>query len=179
MTDSADRENDGWQSWNEGWDDFDRLFASDFEAMNRRLDRMFTDLAGKPGVRTYGYTMYRGPDGIPHVQEFGNSHGDQGLLVGSPAEKIREPLTDVSLDGDVVRATAEIPGIEKSDIQLDGSPTALTITVDTAHRQFCKTLPLPCAVDPDSAQAEYNNGILEVTLKAVHPAEAKKRIRIE
>jgi len=174
MTDAADREND-WEDWTA----FDRFFTSDFEAMNKRLDRMFAGLTAAPGVRTYGYTMYRGPDGVPHIQEFGNSHGDQGLLAGAPVEKLREPLTDVALDGGVVRATAEIPGVNKSDIQLDGSATALTITVDTPHRQFCKTLPLPCAVDPDSARAEYNNGILEVTLKAVHPAEAKKRIRIE
>lgn len=161
------------------WSDFDRFFADNFAQMNHRLDRMFDDFANTPGVRTYGYTMYQGPDGIPHVQEFGNSAGDQGLLAGSPAERIREPLTDVTQDGNQIRATAEIPGVNKSDIELDSSPTSLTITVDTPRHKFCKTLALPCDVDPDSAKAEYNNGILEVTMTALKPAEVKKRIKVQ
>jgi HSP20 family molecular chaperone IbpA len=34
-------------------------------------------------------------------------------------------------------------------------------------------------VDPDSAKAEYNNGILEVTLTPMEPPIPKKRINID
>ena len=61
MTDYSDAMNDMWT-------DFGRLFESDFASMNKRLNRMFEDLTNTPGVKTYGYTMYQGPDGIPHVQ---------------------------------------------------------------------------------------------------------------
>ena len=152
------------------WSDFDRFFADNFAQMNHRLE-----VVGEEAVKI----APDGPDGIPHVQEFGNSAGDQGLLAGSPAERIREPLTDVTQDGNQVRATAEIPGVNKSDIELDSSPTSLTITVDTPRHKFCKTLALPCDVDPDSAKAEYNNGILEVTMTALKPAEVKKRIKVQ
>lgn len=161
------------------WGDFDKFFMEDFREMNRRVDKMFNDLRESPGVRTYGYTMYQGPDGVPHVREFGNSRGDLGMLAGTPSVKMSEPLTDVTLDGNIVRATAEIPGVEKSDIILDGSPSSLTITVDTPKRKFSKTLALPCDVDISSAKAEYNNGILEVSFQTLKPADAKTRITVE
>lgn len=174
-----DRKNGIVDPFGDMWSDFDRFFATDFEEMNRRVDRMFSQLRDAPGVKTYGYTMYQGPDGVPHIQEFGNTRGDSGLLAGSPAETIAEPLTDVQQDGDVVRATAEIPGVAKEDIVLDGTPSSLTISVDTPRRKFSKTLAMPCDVDVSSAKAEYNNGILEVTMKALKPAETKTRISIQ
>lgn len=160
------------------WKDFGRLFESDFESMNRRLDRMFSDLRNTPGVKTYGYTMFQGPDGVPHVQEFGNTSANGSLLAGSPAEALAEPLTDVTQDGDVVRATAEIPGVRKEDVILEGTPSSLTISVDTPKRKFSKTLAMPCDVDVDSARATCNNGILEVTLRTAKPAEEKHRISV-
>ncbi len=156
------------------WDDFDRFFMSDFEAMNKRLSRMFADFMGTPGVKMYGYTMCRGPDGVPHVQEFGNTREGGALLT----DRASDPLTDVTLDGEVVRAVAEIPGVAKEDIVLDGTPTSLTITVDTEKRKFSKTLAMPCEVDVSSAKATYNNGILEVALDTVRPAENRTRIDI-
>jgi len=41
-----------------------------------------------------------------------------------------------------------------------------------------KEVALPCKVDPSSARAECNNGLLEVTLKAAGTAD-KVRIAIE
>ncbi len=168
--------NDGMDDF---WDGFDRLFASDFEAMNRRLNRMFEELQNTPGVKTYGYTMYQGPDGVPHYQEFGNTTGDRGVAGSTPFGMIAEPLTDVVEDNGVVRATAEIPGVDKKDIRLDGTPTSLTISVDTPKRKFSKTLSMPCDVDITSAKATYNNGILEVELKPIKPAEVSKHIEIQ
>ncbi len=161
------------------WNDFGRLFESGFNSMNKRLGRMFEDLANTPGMRTYGYTMYQGPDGIPHVQEFGNSSKEGGLAAAAPFGMIAEPLTDVVMDGDVVRATAEIPGVNKEDIVLDGTPSSLTISVNTERKKFSKTLAMPCDVDISSAKATYNNGILEVTVNPVKPAERKTRIPVE
>ena len=172
MTDYSDAMNDVWT-------DFGRLFESDFASMNKRLNRMFEDLTNTPGVKTYGYTMYQGPDGIPHVQEFGNTTKDGGLIASTPFGMIAEPLTDVVIDNNVVRATAEIPGVKKEDIVLDGTPSSLTISVNTDRRRFSKTLALPCDVDIGSAKATYNNGILEVTPNPIRPMEHKTKITVE
>lgn len=154
------------------WND---LFGG-FDSLNRRIEDMFSqmDMSG-PGVQTYGYTMYQGPDGVRHVKEFGNS-GSRLNALSSPDS--REPFTDVSEEDSVVRAVAEIPGVQKQDISLKCTGNMLSIRVDTPGRQFEKDLALPCEVDVDSAKAEYNNGLLEVTISKKAPSAEGKSISI-
>lgn len=155
------------------WND---LFGG-FESLNRRIEDMFSqmDLNG-PDVKTYGYTMYQGPDGVKHVKEFGNMGNHFGLPAASTG--IREPFTDVTEDNGVVRAVAEIPGVSKEDIELNCTGNVLSIKVNTPNRSFEKDLALPCEVDVDSAKAEYNNGLLEVTLNSKSPSKKGKNITI-
>lgn len=155
------------------WDD---LFGGRFDAMAKRMERMFSELERLDGatVRTYGYTMYRDSDGNNHVREFGNSAGNHGLL----SDTAREPLTDVCLENGTVRAIIEIPGVSKEDIMLEGTKSTLSVSVNTDSRKFAKTLALPCDVDLNSATAEYNNGILEITLATVDSPASKKKIDI-
>ena len=156
------------------WDD---LFGGSFDSMIKRMEKMFSDMENldDPNVKTYGYTMYQDPDGNRHVKEFGNSAGDHGI----ESSMVREPLTDVSLEDGVVRVIVEIPGVSKEDIILEGTKSTLSVNVDNGKRRFAKTLALPCDVDPDSASAEYNNGILEVTLTPVDSPTCKRRIDIQ
>ena len=79
----------------------------------------------------------------------------------------------------MVRAVAEIPGVAKEDISLRCTGNMLSIKVDTPGRKFEKDLALPCEVDVDSAKAEYNNGLLEVTLNKVSPTQEGRTITIE
>ncbi len=154
------------------WND---LFGG-FESLNRRIEDMFSqmDMTG-PDVKTYGYTMYQGPDGVRHVKEFGNS-GSRLNALGSG--DVREFFTDVTEEGSLVRAVAEIPGVAKEDISLKCTGNVLSIKVDSPNRKFEKDLALPCEVDVDSAKAEYNNGLLEVTLSKKATAEEGKTISI-
>jgi len=158
-------------------DIWNSLFGGSFESMTKRMEKMFSDLESLQGanVKTYGYTMFVDPDGNRHVKEFGNSTGDRSASM----DMIGGPLTDVCLEGGVVRAVVEIPGVSKEDIVLEGTKSTLSVSVDTAGRKFAETLALPCEVDPDSAKAEYNNGILEVTLTPVASSDSKKRISIK
>ncbi len=154
------------------WND---LFGG-FESLNRRIADMFSqmDVSG-PDVKTYGYTMYQGPDGVRHVREFGNSGSRFNAL--APGD-VREPFTDVTDDGDVVRAVAEIPGVAKEDIGLECTGNMLSIRVDSNGRRFEKDLALPCEVDTESARAEYNNGLLEVTFDKAAPSRKGRAISI-
>ena len=120
--------------------------------------------------------MYQGPDGVRHVKEFGNS-GSRLNALGSGAD--RDFFTDVTEEDSVVRAVAEIPGVAKEDISLRCTGNMLSIKVDTPGRRFEKDLALPCEVDIDSARAEYNNGLLEVTLNKVSPTQEGRTITIE
>jgi len=150
------------------WDD---MFG-DLGDLRKKFGKILENF-GSPGAGVYGYTMYRGPDGIPHVHEFGT-----GANASVPADGVREPLTDVCVDGNVVRITVELPGVSKGDIQLEGTETSITVSVDTETRKFRKTVPLPSKVDPDSAKAEYNNGILEITVDSKNKTQPSKKIEI-
>ena len=146
----------------------------DFGDIERRFERMFDELS-KGNGKTYGYTMYQGPDGIPHIREYGNAVGSCSPMI-SASEK--EPFTDVTRNGDSVSVVVELPGVKKEDIVLEGTKSSLQVSVDTEGKNFRKSIALPCEVDEDSAHAEYNNGILEVTLKAKNPMGSGKRIEI-
>ncbi|MDR2698806.1 MAG: Hsp20/alpha crystallin family protein [Candidatus Methanoplasma sp.] len=154
------------------WND---LFGGDLGSMTKRMEKMFSELsADGENVRTYGYAMYRDSDGNSHVREFGNPAG----VPGARHETIGEPFADVSLENGKVRAVVDIPGVSKEDIGFEGTNDSLSINVDTKHKKFSRTLALPCEVDPDSVSAEYNNGILEVTLTPTDHPDQKKRIDV-
>ena len=155
-------------------DDLWNNIFGDFGDIERRFERMFSELS-KGNGKTYGYTMYQGPDGIPHVREYGNSIGSCPPMINA-GEK--EPFTDVTRDGDKVSVIVELPGVKKEDIILEGNKSSLNVTVDTENKKFRKSIALPCEVDDSSAHAEYNNGILEVSLTAKTPTDAGRRIAI-
>lgn len=153
---------DIWSEWEEIFRNFDRRFEEMFSGMDEN-------------VRTYGYTMYQGPDGIPHVREFGNAVGDYTPI---PAGT-REPFTDVTREGDSVHVTVELPGVAKEDIDLEVSDAALSVSVDTEKKKFAKSIALPCDVKSDTAKAEYNNGILEIVMEAKKASSKARKVRIE
>ena len=146
----------------------------EFDVMRERMDRLMEaamrGTGGDPLV--YGFSMRAGPDGRPVVQEFGNVPRS-----GPPDSSCREPLTDVTEEGDRVKVIVELPGVDRQDIDLRSEGRELTISVDTERKRFCKSMELPCDVRPDSASAEYRNGVLTVLMdKADRPRG--KRIEI-
>jgi HSP20 family protein len=69
---------------------------------------------------------------------------------------------DIHESDDEVRVVADIPGVDKDDINLqcDGKTLHLDAASDT--REYREQVTLPAPVDEQSAQATYNNGVLEV-----------------
>jgi len=150
---------------------------SDWESLFRNFDKRFKEMLSEAGdnVRTYGYTMYQGPDGVPHVREFGNAVGEYTPL---PAGT-REPFTDVTREGDKVHVTVELPGVRKEDIDLEVTDSTLSVSVDTESKKFAKSIALPCDVKSDTAKAEYNNGILEVMMESKKSSPMGKKVKID
>lgn len=139
------------------------------------MDMDFEDMASmlrENGGFAYGRSVMVGPDGIPHVREFGNR--PQALI-----PERREVFTDVSMDGDTVRVAAELPGVEKQDVSLECDGTSLQITAESPRGTMSKTVALPCRVDESSAKAVMNNGILEVSFTSERPPVRGTRISIE
>lgn len=174
-----------WRRKKRDWDDedwFDEFFRFPFEEFDelfRRMMKEFDELIrtaelseGKPIVR--GFSIRIGPDGKPEIREFGTKP--------SIKEEIdqRKPLVDVIETDEEIQVIAEMPGVNKEDIELSASETKLEIKAEGENRKYYEVVDLPDEVDPDSAKARYNNGVLEVVLKKKHPKkESKKKINIE
>ena len=163
--------------WRDIFDEFERFE----EMMDEMMRRAFEQMEKGEGVRVYGpyvygFSMSIGPDGKPIIREFGNV---QPGRFGPQIREEREPLVDVMEEKDEVVVVAELPGVEKEDINLNATEDELIISVDTPQRKYYKELTLPAKIDPSSAKARYKNGVLEVRLKKVGRAPRGERIRIE
>jgi len=162
------------------WDDLFGNFDEEFEEMRQRMDALMDGfLSGKidPSVTqpiVYGFSMRMGPDGKPHISEFGNTAPDSVQVEG-----VREPLTDIIEEKERIRVIVELPGVDKEDIQLNVEDNLLDISVDREVRKFSKQLELPAAVDPDSTSASYKNGVLEVILNKVAPKRRGRTVKID
>ncbi|HXT85176.1 MAG TPA: archaeal heat shock protein Hsp20 [Verrucomicrobiae bacterium] len=146
------------------------------------------------GPIVYGYSMTIGPDGKPHVREFGNVKdvsANAGQYLGMNKPQItpeREPLADVTTTDKEVKVVLEMPGMKKEDIKInayDGKVEVKTAEAtakgDTSVRKYHKIIDLPKSADIETARSIYNNGILEVTFdKKKEESKPKgKDIKIE
>jgi len=89
------------------------------------------------------------------------------------------PPINVFQQGDDVLAIVELPGVSKSDLQIQAKENSIRIfgkkTVDypdeaSLHRrervsgEFDRTLSFPVQIEPDGIKAEYRDGILALFL---------------
>ncbi|NPA74972.1 MAG: Hsp20/alpha crystallin family protein [Euryarchaeota archaeon] len=182
------RRDDEWRDdWErrffDEWDEFfdiDKEFRRMEEWMNRIMKEFQTQGRGEiRGPYVYGFSMRVGPDGKPHIEEFGNV---PKRFSGSELSEYREPLVDVMEDDKHISVTAELPGVSKDDIELnlENDNTVLVLKVDTPERKYYKEVQLPAKVRADTVKATYKNGILDVVFEREKPKEKKgKRIKIE
>jgi len=99
------------------------------------------------------------------------------------------PAMNVYDRGDSVMLTAEIPGVKADDLELSVLNDSVTLKGqrkdsagenDRYYRRervagsFNRTITLPDPVDPDSVKAEYNHGVLKVTMSKAEEAKARK-----
>jgi len=157
---------------------FDWMFQdifSEFTEFDDVVNRMFDEVQKNPdqnGTYYYGLQVSVGPDGRPMMREFGNVRPTrQGQLqLGT-----REPLVDVSIDDKekTLKIVSEMPGASKDSIKLNATEKHVTLGSNSDGKPYNAEIPLPADVDPNSADASYNNGILEVVFKLKRHDEPK------
>lgn len=133
------------------------------------------------GPFVYGYNVRIDSDGIPTIREFGNMKPQfvDGKMTPINLQEKREPLVDIIEEDDCVRVIAELPGVNKEDIQLYSTPSEMTISVDTDQKKFFKELKFASEVDENSAHSVYLNGILETVFKKRKLKEKGVDLKIE
>ena len=190
----------GTGSWN-----FDDLLR-EFDEMRNEMERAFSDSfknienripkdlvkeyetsegekVREVGPIVYGYSMTIGPDGKPHIREFGNvkspfssgGRGDKGFFEQSSLSAEREPLIDVSSTDKEVKIVAEMPGIHKQNIRIEAYDNDVEIKSDDPNRKYHKKIEIQDDIDLESARSSYNNGILEIIFKKKEQQKPKGR----
>ena len=131
-----------------------------FLSLQREIDRLFDDF-------TRGFpTLSMMPPG--------------GMLM---------PVTDVTETDKEIEISAELPGLEEKDVQINLSNNVLSIKgekkaekerkekdfrmVERSYGAFERTIELPEGVNPDSIKATIAKGVLTVTVPKPAPAQAK------
>ena len=123
-------------------DDRDDPFDEFFEEIERMMNNMMGDA---------------GEFHIDHSASFGEDAGGRG---GAGDADVHYDLHETD---DAIRVVADLPGVEKDAIDLRCDGEVLTIDAAGAGREYHERVPFPTPVDEHSADASYNNGILEVT----------------
>jgi len=166
--------------WSRHWKKFFEDMEKEMEELERMFDELFTrGLKGETlGPYVYGFSITIGPDGKPIVRRFGNVKPP--IIEEEPG--FREPFVDVIVDdkANEVKVIAEIPGVSKDKIEVEATEKVVRIRAENGERKYKTQVELPVEVDPKSARARYNNGILEITLKPKEPIkEGGTKIKVE
>lgn len=104
------------------------------------------------------------------------------------------PLVDVIDAEDKVIVRAELPGIEKKDLDVSVSDHTVTIKAETRHEEkeekgdyyrseiqrgaYARTVTLPAEVDGTKAKASLKDGMLELTLPKIEVSK-RRHIKID
>lgn len=123
--------------------------------------------------------------------EFARGFPSFGLRATSSADvPDLSPRMDVSENDKELEITAELPGLEEKDVQVNFADGILTIRgekkaeeeekdknfhlVERSYGSFSRALELPEGVNPDLIQASIVNGVLSVRVPKPAPAQVKK-----
>ena len=106
---------------------------------------------------------------------------------------IWSPAVDLFNEEERIFVKAELPGIDRKDIDIHVENNVLTITgekkrenemkddnayrIERCYGKFSRSFSLPVPVDGEKVKASYNNGILEIDLPKLEEVKPKK-IRI-
>jgi HSP20 family protein len=137
-----------------------RLVFNPFGSLHREIDRLFEE-----------FTRVAGPGGAPAITH----------LV---------PSIDISETDNEIQISAEMPGLERKDVDISVDGNTLTIrgekkveerpddrnmqVSERSYGVFLRVLELPSGVDPSQIQATMSNGVLKITIPKPSQNEPKK-----
>jgi HSP20 family protein len=152
------------------------LFSAFSPEMSRLMERMFAD------------PFFARP--FPPMTMF----GDVDRFFGDFSPSTFSPSMDLVDEGTHIRVTAELPGLDRDDIQLSVHEGALTLRGEKKHEQtkqeegcyrteryfgsFQRSIPLPGDVDLEGADAKFEKGVLTVRFPKTQPSDPERKITV-
>ena len=100
------------------------------------------------------------------------------------------PAVNVFEDEHTIKIDAELPGMEEKDIEVSLENNVLTISgerkleneekkenfhrIERSYGRFTRSFTLPPTVETENVNAEFNNGLLKITLNKKEEAKPKQ-----
>ena len=150
-----------------------------FESLRREVDRLFED---------FGVRSWRAPLGntVFDIEPFWRGEISWGKV----------PAVDIIEKDKAYEVSAELPGMDESNIDVKFADGTLTIKGEKNEEKeakkkdcylserhfgsFQRTFQVPNGIDPDKIDATFKNGVLTVTLpKSAEAAKNEKKIAIK
>ena len=144
-------------------------WSSPFRQLQGEMNRLFEDFFGQSSM------MMQRP-----------GHGSSGSMMQGRFS----PRIDISEDTESVRITAEMPGMNKDDIEIYADEDSVTIRGEKRHEEtkedegvyrsersygyFRRTIPLPVEVDTENSEAKFEKGVLNLRFPKVGEAKGKR-----
>lgn len=142
------------------------------DEMERMMDRVFGDFPSRGWMRPW------------HME----------WPAWAEAPELRMPKVDVIDRDEDLLVRAELPGVEKKDIEISTSDTSVTIKATTRREEkeekgdyyrceisrgsFARTVALPAKVESAKAKASMKDGVLELSLPKVEKSK-RRTITVE
>ncbi|NHJ87506.1 MAG: Hsp20/alpha crystallin family protein [Asgard group archaeon] len=175
---------------NDFFNNFYKKMMDEFEdIMNFENDQNDPNQTVKKfGPYYYSRITSVGPDGNPQVKEYGNFNpfGNQMPTISeTPIEQITDTpqkddtLIDAFVENDKVRIIAEIPGVEKENIDVKAMESKVILKAHNNSKDYCAEKELSVKIKPETAKANYRNGILEVIFERKDPGEYDKEYSVK
>ena len=83
------------------------------------------------------------------------------------------PAVSVTEENGDTRISAEIPGVKPEDVKVSVESSTLTIEGQKTGFTFKRSFTLPSTVDAENIKANYEHGVLSVTLPKAEKAKAR------
>lgn len=127
---------------------------------------------------------------------FNNFFGSKWASPLSTDFKDFSPAFDVKETEEEILVTAELPGVEQSDIEISLMGNILVVkgekkeereekgenrhTIERAYGSFSRSLTIPCDILEEKVEATFSNGVLQLKLpKAQHEKKSMRKIEIK
>jgi HSP20 family protein len=128
------------------------------------VERRFDEIFGRPTLPSLWGRFPEETGWIPALDVF---EKDNKLVVKAEIPGMREEDIDVS----VVDNTLTIKGERKAETEVKDEDY---YRCERSYGSFLRSVPLPSAVDANKIEANYEDGVLEVTLPKTAAAKRKK-----
>jgi HSP20 family protein len=107
---------------------------------------------------------------------------------------LKQPRVDILDLGDALQVVADMPGVQKEDIEINLTPERVEISAESSteteskeeeytyrergYASYRRVLDLPADVLPDKAEATFKNGVLELKMPKKEPTGVEKKTRV-